>query len=106
MSTLDNDDNKIKGFTIIKNVNPPAKIFGLYYNTFFVFAVIGGLLILLGSTRGWIGLILSSLVAFIIYIILFYLQTFYGPKKVAKMKNYFLIPINHLKIRKTFKRTY
>lgn len=101
-----NSEDKLKGFMVFKNVNPPAQIFGLYYNTFFVFAVIGGLILLLGAPYGLIGLSIAAGLIGLVYIILYYLQTVYGPKKVAKIKNYFLVPINLFKIKKNFKRQF
>lgn len=105
MSNIKSEED-IKGFKIQKNVNPPAKIKGLYYNTFFIWVVISALILLLGAANGLIGFSIAAALIGIVYLILYYLQTLYGPKKVAKLKNYFFSPINLFKMKKNFKRNF
>jgi hypothetical protein len=96
----------IKGYKIPKNVNPPAKIIGLYFNTFFVFILASAILVMIGSNTGGImGTLVSIAIAGIVYLLLFGLQTKFGPKKIAKISNNFFSPFNHIKINKSIKRS-
>ena len=97
------DSEKPKEFVIFKNINPPAKIIGLFYNTFFVFVLVAVLIFLGSSGSGIIGFISAGVVVLIMYIFLFFFQTKFGPKKVRLYLNYFMHPVNFLKVKKTFK---
>ena len=87
---------KPKGYFIKKRINRPAKIVGLYYNTFFIF--------MLASLQGFIGLVLGVFFIIAIYFVLFYVQTKLGPKELKKIMNDYNRPINHIKITKSIKR--
>ena len=103
MSRL-SDSNKPVGFVIVKNLNPPAKIIGLFYNTFFVFILVSLLIFMLCSSKGFYVTIAGVIVIFIIYISLFFFQTKFGPKKVMKYFNHYIQPINYLKNNKSFQK--
>jgi uncharacterized membrane protein YjjP (DUF1212 family) len=98
---------EIKGYKVQKNINPPAKIIGLYFNTFFVFILSSAILVMIGSnTGGIIGTLSAVAISGLVYIFLFALQTKFGPKKIAKIVNNFLTPFNHIKINKSIKRSF
>ncbi len=95
---------KPKGYFIKKRINRPAKIVGLYYNTFFFFIIIAAVVFMACASRGIIGMGIGAAVCGGLYISLFYIQTKLGPKELAKkIKNYYS-PIHHIKITKSFKR--
>ena len=97
-------EDKVKQFIIFKNINPPAKIIGLFYNTFFVFVLVSVLIFLGSSGKGIIGIIGAVIFIAVLYIVLFVFQTKFGPKKVKLYLNYFLHPINHITVKKSFKK--
>lgn len=97
-------EDKVKQFVVFKNINPPAKIIGLFYNTFFVFVLISVLVFLGSSGKGIMGIVIAVIFIAILYVVLFFFQTKFGPKKVKLYVNYFLHPINHITVKKSFKR--
>jgi uncharacterized membrane protein YesL len=100
-------EGKSKGYIIYKKINQPAKILGLYYNTFFIFILASVLLIMgLSSKFSYYGLLYSGVIIIVIYFFLFYYQTKYGPKKIAKIVNNFYNPIDFIKIKKSIKKMY
>lgn len=103
---MDNGSKEVmpKGFVVMKNINPPAKIIGLFYNTFFVWVLFAVIVFLLCSSKGFIASIGGAVFIFMIYIFLFFFQTKFGPKKVLKHFNYFMQPIDYLKMKKSPKR--
>ncbi|WP_291960199.1 hypothetical protein [Maribacter sp.] len=95
---------KPKGYFIKKRINRPAKIVGLYYNTFFIFILSAAVIFMLASLQGFMGLVLGVFFIIAIYFVLFYVQTKLGPKELKKMINDYNRPINHIKITKSIKR--
>ena len=95
---------KSKGYFIKKRINRPAKIVGLYYNTFFIFILSSAIIFMIASLQGFIGLILGVTIIIGMYFILFYIQTKLGPKELKKMINDYNRPIDYIKITKSIKR--
>lgn len=93
-----------KGYFIKKRINRPAKIVGLYYNTFFVFVLSAAVIFMIASLQGFIGLTIGVCMIIGIYFVLFYVQTKLGPKELKKMLNDYNRPIDYIKITKSIKR--
>lgn len=98
---------KSKGYKIYKKINSPAKIVGLYYNTFFIFILVSAIIIMGFSSKfSLIGIVYGLVLCIIIYFVLFYYQTKYGPKRIAKIINNLTNPIHNIKITKSIKKMY
>lgn len=100
-------EEKSKGYKIFKKINTPAKIIGLYYNTFFIFILISAIIVMGFSSKfSLLGVLYGVIFCTIIYFVLFYYQTKYGPKKISKIINDFYNPIHYIKIKKSIKKMY
>ncbi|OXA65949.1 hypothetical protein B0A67_24005 [Flavobacterium aquidurense] len=100
-------EEKSKGYVIHKKINQPARIIGLYYNTFFVFVLVSAIIIMgLSSKFALFGILYGGIFSIVIYFFLFYYQTKYGPKKIAKIVNNFYNPIDFIKMKKSIKKMY
>lgn len=100
-------EEKSKGYRIYKKINTPAKIIGLYYNTFFIFILASAIIIMGFSSKfNLLGVLYGSIFSSIIYFILFYYQTKYGPKRISKKINNLYHPIHFIKIKKSIKKMY
>jgi len=100
-------EEKPKGYFVFKKINTPAKIIGLYYNTFFVFVLAGAIIIMGFSSKfSILGVLYGLGVTLIVYFALFFYQTKFGPKKIAKIINNYMEPIHYIKIKKSIKKMY
>lgn len=95
---------KSKGYFIKKRINRPAKIVGLYYNTFFIFILSSAIIFMIASLQGFTGLVVGVFLIIAIYFVLYYIQTKLGPKELKKMINDYNRPIDYIKITKSIKR--
>lgn len=93
-----------KGYHIKKRIDKPAKIVGLYYNTFFVFVILAAFLFMIGSSKGIVGVGISVLLILVSYLGLFFVQTKIGPKELKKIINNYQNPINYIKINRSIRR--
>lgn len=92
-------ENQPKGFYIPKKLSVPAKIVGLYYNTFFQFCFVAGILVMMGSAKGLWGMVGMLPLLVLVYLVLLLLQTKIGLKEFAKRKANYFNPIDNIKIK-------
>lgn len=95
---------KPKGYFIKKRINRPAKIIGLYYNTFFIFVLSSAVIFMIASLQGFTGIVIGILLIMGAYVGLFFVQTKLGPMELQKWVNDYNRPINYIKMNKSIKR--
>lgn len=77
-------DTNPKTFATVKKISQEATLFGLHYNTFFIFLVCGTVVLLVASGYGISGFIIGMLLTLVFYTLFNVLQVKMGVKKARQ----------------------
>lgn len=96
-----------KSYRVVKRVNEDARIFGLFFTTFFLWILASVIIFmtLFFILKVW-GAILAILAIGLTYLVLQTIQTKIGMKTINKRLMEFYQPIHHIKIRTSIKRMF